>query len=68
MNKDQITALVQEDLGKKIKIKTVVIQDLIWPGHIEIRAYTDNGEAFSALYENNDKVSKFVPVPKDGGK
>lgn len=64
MNKEIISALVREDLGKKgMVIKTIVMQDLLWPNHTEVRAYDADGNIYSALYELEDKVTKFVMVP-----
>lgn len=62
-----IQAIVHKLLTDDVKIdgvmKTVVFQEMIYPGMAECRCFIDNGEVYSCLYEDGDKITPFVLVP-----
>lgn len=66
MFKDTIVATLCKDVNKKIQVKTVVFQDLLWPGYHECRAFCDDGAAYAALFEGAEQLTKFVLCPKEG--
>lgn len=64
MFKSKIEGMIREELeNKDIVIKTVIEQDLIWPGHTEVRAFASDGKEYSCLFEESDKIGVFVEVP-----
>lgn len=46
-------------------IKTIVFQGLPWEGFEECRVILADGATFAALFEDGEKISPFVELPKE---
>lgn len=63
--KDEIVKEVCGDMDvKELDIRTVVMQDLLWPGFCEIRAFAADGTVYTALYQDGIKLKPFMVAPK----
>lgn len=63
MYKYEIQSAIRKDIEQDdIIIKTVVLQDTIWPDHVEVRAFAENGKVFSTLYDGDNQVTPYVEV------
>lgn len=65
-----IHAIIYKQLNDDVElesgttIKTIVFQEMLFEGFVECRVFASNGNVYAALYENDDKITKFVFVPK----
>lgn len=65
MTKNSMQGVLRTQLeNKDITVKTMVVQDLIWDGYSECRLFTNNGEVYSAVFVEDEKVTDFVIAPK----
>jgi len=55
--------LLTDDIELKGTLKTIVFQEMLYPGMCECRCFIDNGDVYSCLYEDGDKITPFVLVP-----
>jgi len=46
-------------------IRTIVFSTLPWPSMEECRAILTDGTIFSAIFEDGEKLSPFVEIPKE---
>lgn len=66
MNKNKMQGVLREQIeDKNLVVKTMVIQDLLWPGYSECRLFVDNGDVYSAIFVDDEKLTEFVLTPKE---
>lgn len=69
MTKNSMQGVLREQLeDKEIVVKTLVVQDLIWPGYAECRLFVSTGEVYSAIIQDDEKITDFVLCPKEVNK
>lgn len=63
--KTTILALLGADvkLPEECQVKTIVFQDTVWDGMVECRCFCDTGATYCALFDCDDKITKFVLAP-----
>ncbi|WNK14111.1 MAG: hypothetical protein [Microvirus sp.] len=64
MELETIKNLLHTDCPKAAPVKTILFQEMIWPSLVECRIFTSDGAIYACMYENNDKMTKFVKVPE----
>jgi len=62
--KKMISDELHSDISDAPEVKTIVIQELLWPGMQEHKAFCAGGQTFSALYQGENKLTDFEEVPK----
>lgn len=55
----------KENDNELLEVKKVFFQDTLWGGYTEVVAITESGKAFSALYQGDMKLSKYVAIPRN---
>lgn len=64
MFKKSMESLLKTQLDDdKLVVKTLVLQDLIWPDYQECRLFLESGEVYSAIFIDGDKTTDFVFCP-----
>lgn len=68
MNRDGIIEKLNSEIKEVSDVKTIVIQELLWEGFLEVRCFTKNA-GYTALYQSKDgvclDVSDFKELPKE---
>lgn len=68
MTKKSMEKVLSEQLNQEVTVKTMVIQDLIWPKYAECRLFTHQGDVFSAIFVDDEKTTEFILCPKEVNK
>lgn len=64
MNKNEIVKILAEETKNSSEVKTIVHQCLIWPGFYEVRCFCEDGETYTALFNDLDeKLTSFEKAP-----
>jgi len=64
MTKKSISQELSQQLDKVIEVKTLVVQDLIWPEYSECRLFTSDG-VYSAIFHDEERLTDFVLAPQE---
>lgn len=66
MTKKDMQGVLRTQLeDNDIVVKTMAIQDVIWPGYSECRLFTANGDVYSAMINDDIKITDFILCPKE---
>lgn len=69
MNRTDLINQLSEDINLgDVLVKTIVIQDTIWPLYNEVRCFTSDGGVYAAMYQNDKKLTAFAAVPNKENK